>query len=238
MKILLVEDNEQLNKALSVILSRNSFIVDSAFDGEEALTLIDGYTYDVIILDIMILKVNGLEVLKRAWEKRIETPILMLTAKSTTDDKVLGLNMGADDYLSKPFNIDELLARIKALSGKKSSYNNNSIIEYGDLKFDTDNSILYSNNNHIVLMNKESQIMQLLIKNKNNIVSLDRITETAWNIDDVDEKLLFERFYRSSSTKKEGSGIGLLNAKEIINLHKGNVKVIKENNILKFIISF
>ena len=184
MKILLVEDNEQLNKALSVILSRNSFIVDSAFDGEEALTLIDEYTYDVIILDIMIPKVNGLEVLKRAREKRIETPILMLTAKSTTDDKVLGLNMGADDYLSKPFNVDELLARIKALSRRKPSYNNNSIIEYGDLKFDTDNSTLYSNNNHIVLMNKESQIMQLLIKNKNNIVSLDRITETAWNIDE------------------------------------------------------
>jgi DNA-binding response OmpR family regulator len=122
MKILLVEDNEQLNKALSTVLKRNSFMVDSAFDGEEALLLLKDYQYDVVILDIMIPRINGLEVLKRARTNNIQTPILILSAKSSIDDKVYGLDLGADDYLTKPFNVEELLARIKALIRRKPVY--------------------------------------------------------------------------------------------------------------------
>ena len=184
MKLLLVEDNQQLNNALTTILKRNSYVVDSVFDGEEAMTLIEEYTYDVIILDIMIPKINGLEVLKRARAMNIETPILMLTAKSTTEDKVSGLNLGADDYLAKPFNVDELLARIKALTRRRPVYEDNNMLEFGDLKLDLSSMTLSCGKEKIVLMNKEFQIMILLFKSKDEIVSLDKIVANAWNIDE------------------------------------------------------
>ncbi|MCR5564765.1 MAG: response regulator transcription factor [Gammaproteobacteria bacterium] len=184
MKLLLVEDNEQLNNALTTILKRNSYVVDSVFDGEEAMTLIEEYTYDVIILDIMIPKINGLEVLKRARAMNIESPILMLTAKSTTEDKVSGLNLGADDYLAKPFNVDELLARLKALTRRRPVYEDNNMLEYGDLKLDLSSMTLSCGKEKIVLMNKEFQIMNLLFKSKDEIVSLDKIVANAWNIDE------------------------------------------------------
>ena len=184
MKLLLVEDNEQLNNALSTILKRNSYVVDSVFDGEEAMTLIEDYTYDVIILDIMIPKINGLEVLKRARGMNIESPILMLTAKSTTEDKVSGLNLGADDYLAKPFNVDELLARLKALTRRRPVYEEKTVLEYGDLALDLSSMTLSCGKEKIVLMNKEFQIMNLLFKSKDEIVSLDKIVSNAWNIDE------------------------------------------------------
>ena len=184
MKLLLVEDNQQLNNALTTILKRNSYVVDSVFDGEEAMTLIEEYTYDVIILDIMIPKINGLEVLKRTRAMNIESPILMLTAKSTTEDKVYGLNLGADDYLAKPFNVDELLARIKALTRRRPAYEDNNILEFGDLKLDLSSMTLLCAKEKIVLMNKEFQIMNLLFKSKGEIVSLDKIVANAWNIDE------------------------------------------------------
>ncbi len=184
MKLLLVEDNQQLNNALTTILKRNSYVVDSVFDGEEAMTLIEEYTYDVIILDIMIPKINGLEVLKRARAMNIESPILMLTAKSTTEDKVSGLNFGADDYLAKPFNVDELLARIKALTRRRPVYEDNNMLEFGDLRLDLSSMTLSCGKEKTVLMNKEFQIMNLLFKSKDEIVSLDKIVANAWNIDE------------------------------------------------------
>lgn len=184
MKLLLVEDNEQLNNALTTILKRNSYVVDSVFDGEEAMILIEEYTYDVIILDIMIPKINGLEVLKRARAMNIESPILMLTAKSTTEDKVSGLNLGADDYLAKPFNVDELLARLKALTRRRPVYEDVNILEFGDLTLDLSSMTLSCGKEKVVLMNKEFQIMNLLFKSKDEIVSLDKIVANAWNIDE------------------------------------------------------
>ncbi len=181
---MLVEDNQQLNNALTTILKRNSYVVDSVFDGEEAMTLIEEYTYDVIILDIMIPKINGLEVLKRARAMNIESPILMLTAKSTTEDKVSGLNFGADDYLAKPFNVDELLARIKALTRRRPVYEDNNMLEFGDLRLDLSSMTLSCGKEKTVLMNKEFQIMNLLFKSKDEIVSLDKIVANAWNIDE------------------------------------------------------
>ena len=183
MKLLLVEDSLQLNKALSTVLKRNSFIVDSAFDGEEALLFLDQYTYDVIILDIMLPKVNGLEVLKTARSKHIETPIIMLTAKSTTEDKIQGLDMGADDYLPKPFAVDELLARIRALMRRKPVYKEENNLTYGDLSLDLNKLVLSTAKDSVVLTNKELHIMSLLIKAEGAIVSLDTISKNAWDID-------------------------------------------------------
>ena len=183
MKLLLVEDSLQLNKALSTVLKRNSFVVDSAFDGEEALLFIEQYKYDVIILDIMLPKINGLEVLKAARNKKIDTPIIMLTAKSTTEDKITGLDLGADDYLPKPFVVDELLARIRALLRRKPSYDANDIISFGDLTLDVNTLTLSNKLDKIILMNKEMQIMTLLMKSNGNVVSLDTISKSAWDIE-------------------------------------------------------
>ena len=183
MKLLLVEDSTQLNKALSTILKRNLYVVDSAFDGEEALIFINEYVYDVIILDIMMPKINGLEVLKIIRDKKINTPVLMLTAKSTIEDKITGLDAGADDYLAKPFNADELLARIRALLRRKPEYKKTEVISFGDLSLDVNTSTLSCGDKQVALMNKELQIMTLLINNQGNIVSLDVISKSAWDID-------------------------------------------------------
>ena len=183
MKLLLVEDSPQLNKALATVLKRNSFIVDSAFDGEEALLFLNQYTYDVIILDVMLPKVNGFEVLKKARTNHIETPIIMLTAKSTTEDKIRGLDLGADDYLPKPFVVDELLARIRALMRRKPVYDESNKESFGDLVLDVNNCILIKGEEKVTLMNKELQIMTLLVKANGSVVSLDTISKNAWDIE-------------------------------------------------------
>lgn len=183
MKLLLVEDNEQLNKALSTLLKRNSFTVDSAFDGEEALIYIKQYEYDVIILDIMIPIINGLEVLKRLRAMKVDTPVLMLTAKSTTEDKIVGLDLGADDYLSKPFNTEELLARIRALVRRRPVLHEEQLA-FGDLRLDLSSLTLLCGDKKVVLMNKEFQIMSILMKNTNSVTSIEKITDSVWKADD------------------------------------------------------
>ena len=183
MKLLLVEDSTQLNKALSTILKRNSFVVDSAYDGEEALLFIEQYTYDIIVLDVMMPKLNGFEVLKILRDKGIETPVIMLTAKSTVEDKINGLDLGADDYLAKPFNTEELLARIRALLRRKPVFKKEDLLTFGDLSLNEKTASLMCNDKQVSLMNKELQIMILLMNNQGNIVSLDDIAKNAWDVD-------------------------------------------------------
>ena len=184
MNILLVEDTEQLNKALTTILKRNSYLVDSAFDGEEALLFLKDYQYDVIILDIMLPRIDGLEVLTRARAQGIQTPIILLTAKSTIEDKVTGLDLGADDYLPKPFSMEELLARIRALSRRKNvALKENKEVTYQDITIDENNLSLKCGDKSEVLSRKEMQIMLLLIEGNGNVVSLDTITKSAWDIE-------------------------------------------------------
>lgn len=184
MKLLLVEDNIQLNKALTTLLKRNSYLVDSASDGEEALMYIKDYQYDVIILDIMLPKIDGLEVLRRTRKDNIQTPIILLTARSTIEDKITGLDLGADDYLPKPFSTDELLARIRALGRRKATpIEQNKEIVYGDLIIDESKYLVKCKDQSVSLSNKEMAILLLLANNKGNIVSLDKITSSAWEID-------------------------------------------------------
>lgn len=184
MKLLLVEDNIQLNKALTTLLKRNSYLVDSASDGEEALMYIKDYQYDVIILDIMLPKIDGLEVLRRVRKDNIQTPIILLTARSTIEDKITGLDLGADDYLPKPFSTDELLARIRALGRRKATpLEQNKEIVYGDLIIEEANYLVKCKDQSVSLSNKEMAILLLLANNKGNIVSLDKITSSAWEID-------------------------------------------------------
>ena len=184
MKLLLVEDTVQLNKALSTLLKRNSYLVDSAFDGEEALMFLKDYQYDVIILDIMLPKIDGLEVLRRVRKDGLQTPIILLTARSTVEDKITGLDLGADDYLPKPFSTDELLARLRALTRRKAApIKENKDITFGDLVIDESNYKVSCNDKSVMLSNKEMQILLLLINNKDKVVSLDAITRSAWEIE-------------------------------------------------------
>lgn len=158
--------------------------MDSAFDGEEALICLKQYQYDAVILDIMMPKINGLEVLGRARANGIQTPVIMLTAKSTIDDKITGLDLGADDYLSKPFSTEELLARLRALIRRKSiPIQDSKEIKYGDLLINKNNYSVTCNNKTIVLSNKEMHILSLLIENKGGIVSVENITKNAWDIE-------------------------------------------------------
>ena len=183
MKLLLVEDNPQLNKALTTLLKRNSYLVDSASDGEEALICLNEYQYDVIILDIMLPKIDGLEVLKRARRQNIQTPIILLTARSTIEDKIVGLDLGADDYLPKPFVTEELLARIRALGRRKAPIQEKKEIVFGDLVIDEPNYIIKCNEKSVSLSNKEMMILMLLVNGNGNVVSLDKITRSAWEIE-------------------------------------------------------
>ena len=184
MKVLLVEDNTQLNKALSTLLKRNSYLVDSALDGEEALIFLKDYQYDVIVLDIMLPRIDGLEVLKRARKQGIQTPIILLTAKSTIEDKITGLDLGADDYLPKPFNSDELLARIRALGRRKhQEYQEKKELAFGDISLDENTYTLKCGKKSVSLSNKEMHILLLLIKNEGKMVSQEMITNAAWEVD-------------------------------------------------------
>lgn len=184
MKLLLVEDNLQLNKALSTLLKRNSYIVDSAFDGEEALIYLKQYSYDVVILDIMMPKIDGLEVLSRVRNDGIQTPIILLTAKSTIEDKITGLDLGADDYLPKPFSTDELLARIRALGRRKNNnYVENKALVFNDLVIDESSCLIKCNDKEVSITNKELQIMLLLVNKNGKIVSQEEISQAAWDVD-------------------------------------------------------
>lgn len=183
MKILLVEDNIQLNKALSTLLRRNSYLVDTAFDGEEALIFIKDYQYDVIILDIMLPKIDGLEVLQKVRGEGNNTPIILLTARSTINDKITGLDLGADDYLPKPFSTEELLARIRALSRRIAPIKKKEEISFGDLKIDEANLLVKCGDKQEALTNKEMQILMLLVQNNGEVVSLESITKSAWDIE-------------------------------------------------------
>lgn len=184
MKLLLVEDNVQLNKALSTLLKRNSYLVDSASDGEEALLCLKEYQYDVIILDIMLPKIDGLEVLRRARRDNIQTPIILLTARSTIEDKIIGLDLGADDYLPKPFSTDELLARIRALGRRKANLvEDKKEIIFSDLVIDEANYSIKCKDKIASLSKKEMVILLLLVNSNGNIVSQDKITSSAWEID-------------------------------------------------------
>lgn len=184
MKLLLVEDNPQLNKALTTLLKRNSYLVDSAYDGEEALMCLKEYQYDVIILDIMLPKIDGLEVLRRTRRNNIQTPIILLTARSTIEDKITGLDLGADDYLPKPFSTEELLARIRALARRRNSpLEEKKEVTFSDIVIDEANYVVKCGNNSVSLSNKEMMILLLLVNNDGKIVSLDKITRSAWEIE-------------------------------------------------------
>lgn len=187
MKALIVEDNKDLNYTLTEILQLNGFFTDSAFDGEEALEYIQQFDYDIIILDVMLPKLDGFQVCKIIRKKNINTPVLMLTAKDTTKDKIKGLNLGADDYLPKPFDMDELLARIKAIIRRNSTVKTN-VIRINQYQIDLENRTVLKNDKKIELTPKLFCILEQLLINRGKIVSYDALMNKCWDISDYPTK--------------------------------------------------
>ncbi len=165
MKLLLVEDEVQLSEALSQILIKNNYSVDAVYDGDDGLNYGLTDIYDVIILDIMLPKLNGLQVLRILRKKGVSTPIILLTAKDSVEDKVTGLDLGADDYLSKPFSSEELLARLRALTRRKGEVINDNILDFGDIRLNLSTYDLECKNNSITLTLKEFDILHYFMQN-------------------------------------------------------------------------
>lgn len=182
MRLLLVEDEKILNKTIAERLTRTGYSVDSCFDGEDALYYIENTEYDGIILDVMIPKINGFEVLRRIREKKIITPVLFLTAKDSDEDIIEGLDSGANDYLTKPFSFGVLCARIRAMLRVKENVSA-AVLELADLSVDTTKRIVRRGNDIIELSSKEYSILEYLIRNKGIVVSKERIEENITNYD-------------------------------------------------------
>lgn len=182
MRILFAEDEAPLNKALTKILQRNNYTVDSVFNGEDALNYLSSGLYDLAILDIMMPKLDGISVLKKIREQKNGIPVIMLTAKSQLEDKVLGLDQGADDYIAKPFETEELLARIRAVLRRKGGKDTN-VICYEDLSLDIKTYELSSNDKTVKLNHKEFQLTEYLMRHPKQVTSAERLMEKIWDVD-------------------------------------------------------
>ncbi|MDE7365613.1 MAG: response regulator transcription factor [Ruminococcus sp.] len=180
MKILIVEDEIQLADALSELLKRNMYSVDTFYNGIDGLDNALTGVYDCIILDIMLPKMNGLDVLKNLRREKISTPVLLLTARSEIDDKINGLDCGADDYLTKPFVTGELLARVRALTRRKGEIVNENRLEYNGLELHKNTCSISCKGNDMKLSLKEYYIMEMLIANHGQILPKERIIEKIW----------------------------------------------------------
>ena len=183
MRILIVEDELHLAEALTHILRKNNYTVDAVYDGEAGLDNALSNIYDVIILDIMLPKVDGITILKEIRTEGISTPVILLTAKGEISDRVTGLDSGADDYLAKPFATEELLARIRALSRRKGEVLSDNTLKFRDIELNTATLKLSSNSKEVKLILKESELLDLLISRKNSATSKELIIEKLWGYD-------------------------------------------------------
>ncbi|MBN2286396.1 MAG: response regulator transcription factor [Tissierellales bacterium] len=183
MKILIVEDEVKLTEALSFLFKKQKIDVEIANDGEEGMIMAQKDIYDVIVLDIMLPIINGLDILKKIRDKGVKTPVLLLTAKDTIDDKVTGLDSGADDYLVKPFATKELIARVKALSRRKDVPFISHGIKFNDIVYDPDSFELTVRETSVKIPKKEGDLMELLITRPNQVFTRDQIVDRLWGLE-------------------------------------------------------
>lgn len=186
MRLLLCEDEVELSNALVAMLKHSNYSVDAVYDGEEALSYLETGEYDGVILDIMMPKVDGITVLKTIRGRGNGVPVLLLTAKSEIDDKVLGLDSGADDYLTKPFSSKELVARIRSITRRQGEIAD-SVLSFGNISLDRLTFELRSDKDSVRLSNKEFQMLEILMTNPLNVVSTDRFMERVWGYDSNSE---------------------------------------------------
>ena len=185
MKILLAEDERDLSNAIVRVLKFNKFDVDPVYDGEEALDFLKFAEYDAVVLDVMMPKKDGFEVVKTMRERGDKTPVMMLTARAETEDKITGLDLGADDYLTKPFVMNEFLARARALVRRKGGYTETHKI--GNFALDHNTFELSGPKGKVRLTNKEYRLTEYLIRNKDVLLSTDKIMENVWEFDSAAE---------------------------------------------------
>ena len=184
MRLLLVEDERRLSDALVYILKKKKYTVDAAYDGETGEDMAMSDIYDLIILDWMLPKKDGISILKNIRSQGIKTPVLFLTAKDTIDNRVEGLDAGADDYLIKPFSNEELLARVRALSRRQGELILNKNQQVGNLILDTSQCKAYSGENTAVKLTlKECQLLELLMKNKGQVITKEQLLDRVWGFE-------------------------------------------------------
>ena len=183
MKVLLVEDEEAISKPLCRILEKNNIHADAVYDGLSGYYQGSSDIYDVVILDIMLPEMNGLDVLRKLRGEGIKTPILLLTAKDSTEDKVKGLEYGADDYLTKPFETRELIARVKALARRNPNLSMDTTLEFGNVTLDTNNGKLAIDGEEEILTAKETHIMELLLSSPGSVISKEQLLDKVWGFD-------------------------------------------------------
>lgn len=215
MRILVVEDEKEIADGISGILEKAKYKVDLAYNGIEGLDYILSGTYDLVLLDVMLPKINGFDIVKNVRSEGVEVPIIMLTAKSQISDKVDGLNLGADDYITKPFDAGELLARIGARLRKTSGIKDGRILAF-DIALDPATYTLQKEGKSVKMSKTEYQLLELFMINKNIIISKDTIINKVWGYDDDAEYNNIE-VYVSFLRKK----LKFVNAKATIETKKG-----------------
>lgn len=183
MRILLAEDERSLSRAVIALLEKNNYSADAVYDGQEALEYLEAGNYDALILDLMMPKMDGMTVLRTLRERGNPIPVLILTAKSEVDDKVLGLDTGANDYLTKPFSTQELMARIRAMTRSQSGGQVTSRLTFGNITLDQATFEFSSPTGSFRLANKEFQMMELLMRNPRQLIPTERFLERIWGYD-------------------------------------------------------
>ena len=196
-KILLVEDEEKLARFVELELKHEGYAVDKAFDGREGLEMAEGGGYDLLLLDIMLPGLNGLEVLRRLRKAGSEMPVIMLTARDAVMDKVTGLDMGADDYVTKPFSIEELLARIRAALRKQSAQKQDSgLLSCGGLTVDVSRHRVTREGKDIDLTGREFSLLQYFMENKTIVLTRDQLLEKVWGYEYLGETNVVDVYVR------------------------------------------
>ncbi|MDR2520209.1 MAG: response regulator transcription factor [Eubacteriaceae bacterium] len=184
MRVLLIEDEAGIAKPLVKILEKNGLPTDAVYDGMSGYIQASKRIYDVVILDLMLPEMDGLELLRRMRSEKVFTPVLILTAKDSVDDRVAGLEIGADDYLSKPFYPMEVVARVRALARRRADlFSGIDALEFADIQLDVANAVATVGDATESLTAKESQILELLMKNAGNAISKDMILDMVWGVD-------------------------------------------------------
>jgi DNA-binding response OmpR family regulator len=205
MKILIVEDDERISDAIAEELSDRHYAVEVAYDGEEAWELLDVFTYDLILLDVMMPKMDGITLCKKIRAKGNSIPILMLTARDTIGDKVIGLDAGADDYIIKPFDLEELNARIRALL-RRGSTALPPVLAWGDLRLDPSTCEVFYQENLLPLSPKEYKLLEFFLRNGRRVFSRAQILEHLWPFEQVPEEATVKAHIRGLRQKLELAG--------------------------------
>lgn len=223
MKLLIVEDKKNICQTIAKHLKDEGYAVDACYDGSDALAYIEGTEYDAIVLDIMLPGVDGITVLKTLRNRKLKTPVLLLTAKSSIEDKVKGLDSGADDYLTKPFSLEELSARIRVMIRRSGVERIDNVLTAGPLSLDTDKKTAFRDGREIPLTAKEFSILEYLLHNKGIVLSREKIMHHIWNYDYEGSSNIIDVYIRTLRKKIDADG-----DKKVIQTVRGIGYVIKD----------